>query len=342
MGVEKNRARTLGALVLVAIVLLLVARFVIRKDQSVASVDLADDDAEVVSIASSAPTEDRAAPPAKAHARYESALVSTRVDGISSGAGTALAVGENGTILRYEIEHPSWRAETSPTHVALHAVAQQLDEAIAVGDEGTIAERDESGNWTLADSGTKHALHAVVYTSYGAFAAGDGGTLLHRFVRHEPWRAEESHTTRDLYGACAGLRDVWIVGKNGTIAGHTSNMIDAWKVQQVGTATLFAVACDDHAALAVGAKGAMVERLDDVSWHESTSGVTVDLFAVAAPIGTQSFLVAGASATVLHVTGTATAEPQVLDPNVTFYAVSEGALGTWLAGDHGIFRRAPM
>jgi hypothetical protein len=225
-------------------------------------------------------------------------------------------------------------------HVALHAVAQQLEEAIAVGDDGTILERDTE-KWTLAAPVTKRALRAVVYTSYGAFAVGDGGTIVKRFVRGEPWRVEPSITTHDLFAACAGIRDVWVVGDAGTILLHgPMGATDAWKVQaSIGGAALRGVACDDHAALAVGDHGAMIERLDDVGWHESPSGTTADLFAVAAPFGTRSFIAVGAGGTVVHVTGSASQEPQSVD--WAFRAVTDGAMGTWLAGDHGIVRRAP-
>ena len=327
---EKLNVRLLGAILLVALVLLLIARFVIHNEPSEREELAASSSAVTLSPVPSASAE------TKSHARYESALVDARIDGISSGAGTAIAVGDEGIILHYDLEHPTWRAEVSPTHAALHAVAQQLDEAIAVGDDGTIIERDTE-KWTLAAPVTKRALRAVVYTSYGAFAVGDGGTILKRFVRGEPWRVESSGTTHDLFGACAGLRDVWVVGDAGTILLHG---LDAWKLQpSIGTAAFYAVACDDHAAIAVGAHGAMIERLDDVGWHDSPSGTSADLFAVAAPFGTKSFVAVGANGTVVHVTGSASQESQSVD--WTFRAVTEGAMGTWLAGDHGIVRRAP-
>jgi len=341
---ERNRTRLLVALVGIAIAMLLVARFVIRKEAR-EEPELDDGEALLLdtttialpsSFAPGASGASGAASAAPRHARYESALISTRIDGLSSGAGTALAVGEGGTILRYEIEHPTWRSEASPTRSELRAVAQQLDEAIAVGDDGVIAERDESGNWTLAAPVTKRTLRAVVYSSYGAIAVGDGGTIVRRVARHEPWRVEPSATTRDLFGACSGLRDVWVVGAGGAVLSRT---IDAWNMQTIGAADWLAVACDDRGGLAVGKAGAMIARSADVAWHDVPSGVTSDLFAVSAPIGTRSFLVVGASGTVLHVAGAASAEPASFD--VALRAVSEGALGTWVAGDAGIFRRVP-
>ena len=131
---------------------------------------------------------------------------------------------------------------------------------------------------------------------------------------------------------------MWIVGRAGTVV---SRVADAWKVHaSLGDAALHAVACDDHAAIAVGEKGAMFERLDDVGWHASSSGVTGDLLAVSAPLGTTSFTVVGAAGMVVHVTRDASAEAPVLGFDLR--AVTEGALGTWVAGERGVFRRVAM
>ncbi len=320
--------RTLGALVVLAIVLLLVARYVIRNDKV---------EEPPPSASPSASSSATSSAPSKPHARYESALVDASIRGLSSGAGTALAVGDRGAIFERTLEDAKWKKMNSPTSVTLHAVAQQVDEAVAVGDDGTILEL-EGGAWKIATSGTKRALRAVVYTSYGVVAVGDGGTLLRRPAPHSAWQADASGTTSDLFGACAGLRDVWLVGRAGTIVGRFG---DAWKVQPPATsATLYAIACDDRAAIAVGAQGAMVQRLDDVGWHETLSGASVDLLAVAAPLGTRSFTVVGAAGTVMHVAG----EPQVEPQSVAFdwRAITEGPLGTWLGAEGGVFRRAPM
>ncbi len=324
--------RTLGALVVVAVALLLVGRYVIRRDK----VD-EPNAAESASALATAPTASASAATRMRRARYESALVDASIRGLSSGAGTALAVGDGGAIFERTLEDSKWKKMNAPTSATLRAVAQRLDEAVAVGDDGTILEL-EDGAWKVAASGTKRALRAVVYTSYGVVAAGDGGTLLRRPALHSPWQADASGTSSDLFGACAGLRDAWIVGRAGTIVGRVG---DAWTLQPPPTSSsLYAIACDDHAAVAVGEKGAMVERLDDVGWHETPSGVTVDLLAVAAPLGTRSFTVVGAAGTVVHVAGEPASEPQSV--SFDWRAVTEGPLGTWLGAGGGVFRRAPM
>jgi hypothetical protein len=284
---------------------------------------------------------DRVQAPAPSHAPLEPAFTGVGIDAIASGEDTALAVGETGHVLRYRATDPTWRPMTSPTHAALHGVAIRLGEAVAVGDDGTILELDGDA-WKLAPSVTHRALRAVVYSTYGAIAVGDGGTIVRRPAPHEPWRAEPSGTGADFFGACAGLRDVWIVGAQGTIVGHASiaDLGDPWKVHaSVGTATLRAVACDDAAGIAVGGGGTRLTRLDDVGWHASPSPTQTDLFAVAAPLGTRSWLAVGAHGTAVRFAG----EPATLAPLAGWdlRAVTDGPLGTWIGGAGGILRMQP-
>jgi len=332
MAGEKRRA--LGALVVVAVGLLLVGRFVIRREAN--EVREEERAAESGAFTSPSPSPSTSTSTTR-RARYESALVEGKIFGLSSGAGTALAVGEGGAIFRHKLDDAKWGKMDAPAKGTLRAVAQQVDDAIAVGDGGAIVEM-EGDVWKSVASGTTRDLRAVVYTSYGAVAVGDGGTIVRRLAPHMAWQVESSGTGNDLLGACSGLRDVWIVGGAGTVV---SRVGDAWKVHaSLGAAALRAVACDDHAAIAVGDGGAMFQRLDDVGWHATPSNVTADLFAVAAPLGTTSFTVVGAAGTVVHVTRDSSAEAPVLSWDLR--AVTEGALGTWVAGERGVFRRVPQ
>jgi hypothetical protein len=311
-GNVRNRAtRALGALAAVLLVMALVVRFVLH-------------DAPVPLVVTDG---------GEPRKRYVSSL-DRSIRGLSSGADVALAVGDDGLIVRHHAGG-GWDADVSPTKKTLRAVAQQLDEAIAVGDDGTIAERD-GATWKLVPSVTSHTLRTVVYTSWGAVAAGDAGTIVRRSAPQEPWQLEPSGTTRDLFGACAGLRDVWIVGAEGTILFRKAL---EWSIYPpVTPKTIMAVTCDDHAAIAVGAQGLVLERLDDVGWYEAPNigGVTSDLLAVSSSVGTRSWLVAGAHGTLIRMSGNASIEPTGLDWDLR--AVTEGALGTWIGGERGIVR----
>lgn len=311
-----RRARVIGAAAVVAIAGGLALRYARRQERPGAPLDAGSASAPAVTTV----------------ARGE-------IEALASGELGVLAVGKGGLVLRLR-RGGDWQRDT-PAKVDLHGVAQQLDEAVAVGDDGTILELDHDA-WRAAPRATDHALRAVAYTTYGAIAVGDGGVIVRRAAPGEPWRVEPSPTTSDLHGACAGLRDVWIVGR-GVIVFHAplTDLGNPWKLQPSPTpATLRAVACDgDHAAAAVGDGGAMIERLDDVGWHESPSGTQRDLFAVAAPLGTRSWLVVGAGGVALRESGS----PAPLATGVSFdlRAATDGALGTFLAGAGGVVRVTP-
>jgi hypothetical protein len=304
-----KRTRSIGAVVVVGLVAALVVRYVTQDDKS-----------RVVQGADAAPS------------RFIVSRDTHAIHALSSGADAVLAVGDDGAILRHRATG-DWTEEPSGVHVPLRAVAEQLDEAIAVGDGGVIVERGAA--WAAITSPTTRTLRAVAYTSYGAIAVGDGGTIVRRPAPHEAWRLEASHTTADLDGACAGLRDAWTVGQGGAILFYAPS---GWVTYAPPTnETLFAVACDDHAAIAVGAHGVVVERLDDVPWHDVSSGTTADLHSVSSPFGSRSWLIAGTHGTVVRISGAATVEPSGVDWDLD--AVTEGPIGTWLVGSRGILAR---
>ncbi|MFL5487195.1 MAG: Ig-like domain-containing protein, partial [Gemmatimonadaceae bacterium] len=93
--------------------------------------------------------------------------------------GTAIAVGDAGSILRYN--GTSWNAEASGTAAHLRAVwgAAAAGPVFAVGDGGTILVNNGS-SWTAQASGTAQPLYAVWGISASdVFAVGGAGTILH-------------------------------------------------------------------------------------------------------------------------------------------------------------------
>src|SRR4030095_7723572 len=78
---------------------------------------------------------------------------------------TAFAVGDKGTILRYD--GIIWSAENSNTTQNLRSLwGTTVDNLIAVGDHGVILERS-GAVWSLVTSGTTQPL-------YGVYALEDG------------------------------------------------------------------------------------------------------------------------------------------------------------------------
>ena len=271
--------------------------------------------------------------PSAAPQKYAASAGTHGIRALSSGADFAFAVGDDGTILRHAARG-GWSADASPTRATLRGVAQRLDEAVAVGDDGTIVELD-GGVWKLVPSPTKRALRAIVDSSYGALAVGDAGTILRRAAPHDPWLVETSGTDHDFRGACAGLSDAWVVGAD-VILGRTLQR--TWvEFTPAPHATLNAVDCDDHAGIAVGEKGLVLERLDDVPWHLTPCPTTQDLFAVSASFGTRSWLIVGAHGVTMRAGASLAVEPSGVDDDLR--AVTEGALGTFLGSERGVLVR---
>ena len=270
--------------------------------------------------------------------RYETSFAGKAVNALASGESSAFAVGDDGLVLRWRAG--AWETINAPTHAALRAVAERRGEAVAVGDDGTILELEDDA-WKLAAPATHASLRAVAYSSFGVVAVGDRGTIVRRAGAREPWQLERSGTSADLFGACAGLGDAFVVGAAGTLLQHApfGTLGDPWKVQaSLGGATLRAVACDDRAAAAVGDGGALFERTSDAGWHAVPSGTSAALLAIAAPLGTESWLAVGERGTTVRVAGEPAVQAAVL--GWTFRAVTDGPLGTWVGGDRGIVRLA--
>jgi hypothetical protein len=77
--------------------------------------------------------------------------------------------------------------------------------------------------------------------------------------------------------------------------------------------------------------------MDPTEWHVVPSNIDTDLRAASRSIGSNSWLVVGASGLVLRVSGTAAREPTPLTEDLR--TVSEGPLGTFMGGEDGIVER---
>ena len=85
----------------------------------------------------------------------------------------------------------TWIREESNTVFNLNDVAVSIvsNIAVAVGDNGTILRRDESGIWTdVSPEGLSSDLYSVAVSLSGMMACGEGGTLLSSFNGGTEWR----------------------------------------------------------------------------------------------------------------------------------------------------------
>ena len=96
------------------------------------------------------------------------------------------------------------------------------------------------------------------------------------------------------------------------------------------------MACDDRKVVAVGAGGVVLTRDEPrASFKLQTQG-DIDLAAVDAYYGTSSWIAVGRGAALQRATGVAKAGGLVGD----LYAVKQGSMGTYVAGEAGLFLAA--
>lgn len=249
---------------------------------------------------------------------------------LAAGADLTYAAGAKGTVLRRHGSEDVWSQVKTPTDADLHGVAIQLEHVVAVGDRGTILDLPQSdGAFHAVPSGTKEALRAVAFSYLGAVAVGDHGTLLVNTTG--AWSAEKSGTTENLRAVCAGLQAIFIVGDHGTIVRRDG---DGWAPVASGTtADLRGVSCDDRTVVAAGDGGLVLLRGDPHADFTAQRAGDADLFAIDAYYGTSSWLAVGRAASLRRAIGVADAGGLRGD----LYAVKQGATGTYVAGDVGLF-----
>lgn len=254
---------------------------------------------------------------------WVSANVTTPLRGISSGAEDSYVVGLGGTLMGRRNGEKSWTNEPAGTDHALYAVAQRGNDAFAVGD-GVIVEHVD-GVWRPTPVAPK--LRAATYSWMGALAVGDHGAI--GIKGPSGWRWENSGTTANLNGVCAGLTEVLAVGDGGTVL----RWAGGWKQETAPTThDLEAIACDDLRAVAVGADGVVIER-ESGAWRTvSTSGP--HLYGVAATFGMKSWIAVGEKGAVVRSLG---AEPAALQADL--FGVAEGPQGEIVVGAGGVFDR---
>jgi hypothetical protein len=151
----------------------------------------------------------------------------------TGGAGSAIAVGDSGTILRYN--GASWNPEASGTTAHLRAVwgAGSSGPVFAVGDGGTIV-INNGNSWSAQTSGTTQPLYAVWGASASdVFAIGGNGTIIH--YNGTAWSAQTSGSTQSLRGLWGSSgSSVFAVGDATTILRYDGS---SWTPQSVNAFT---------------------------------------------------------------------------------------------------------
>jgi len=125
---------------------------------------------------------------------------------ILSGSGTAIVVGDNGTLLKYGAVSgvEMFTNVVSGVTANLHALAFNDPVVVAVGDGGTILRSANAGQtWGTVSSGTANNLNQVAFltgTGFNYFVAvGDNGNIL-KSTDGTSWTKLTTGTTKKLVG----------------------------------------------------------------------------------------------------------------------------------------------
>jgi photosystem II stability/assembly factor-like uncharacterized protein len=208
-----------------------------------------------------------------------------RLNAVHVVQASGWAVGDAAAILR--LAGSSWTSEppASEITVDLHGVHADANGAWAVGAAGTVLSWNGT-EWErqAQDADVTATLRDVHFAGDTGVAVGDDGTILATADRGEDWTVQTvPEGTGDLHGVfLADAQHAWAVGAQGTVLFFDGT---AWAYQPVSprvTATLRAVAFTSTSdGTAVGDAGTALAFKGGAWQHEST-GVDVDLLALAA------------------------------------------------------------
>ncbi len=210
---------------------------------------------------------------------------------LSSDGKSALAVGEDGTILKSSDAGQSWQSIASGSNAALRAIAFSPDGkiAFAVGDRGAILKSSDAGqSWQSIASGNKTMLNSLAFSLDGksVLMLGGNGIVLKSGDSGQTWQSIVSGSSAVL-SAIAFSNDgknALVVGFGGTVL-KSSDAGHSWQIIASGSnAELRSIAFspDGKNALAVGHDGAVLKSSDSgQSWQSIASGSNASLISVA-------------------------------------------------------------
>ncbi len=205
---------------------------------------------------------------------------------------TGWACGRLGTIEKTINGGINWVIQPSSTSQHLNCIVVDktaggvLNNAICVGDNGTILRFDSAMTWTASVSGTTNHLNsAVLLDEYKAVIAGNAGTILKTTDAGNNWIAKTSGTTEDLKSVYfINSSTGYVCGSLGTIR-MTIDGGDSWTAQSSGTtSTLNSIDFEETITdngYAVGENGTIVSTSNGgITWNSEASGGTTNLFSV--------------------------------------------------------------
>jgi photosystem II stability/assembly factor-like uncharacterized protein len=263
-------------------------------------------------------------------------------------AGKFVAVGNSGAVL-VSGDGLSWTLANSG--VSLYSVTWTGAEFLAVGASGVIRASADGSTWAARTSGTTTALLGVTLGSR-LVTVGSSGTI-RQSTDGTTWSAGTSGTSSNLnWVAWSGSQFV-AVGAGGLVLNSTDGV--TWSQSSSYFSALYAITsravAGDTVLMASGAGGMLLTSRNGINWTKRSTGVSQNLYAVAATGTNNSFFVAvgatGTNGTLLTssdtgATWTARTAPAASDmyavagnTNATPTLVAVGASGAIFASTTG-------
>lgn len=202
-------------------------------------------------------------------------------------------VGDNGKIWRSTGENNLIFTEiTSPVTHKLNNVRvsphDSFDDAIAVGNNGTIIFSSNTGNtWSASTPITSSDLYGIDFIFGEVYAVGNDGVILNAPYPGGEWSLQTSNSIRNLKAVKVSSQlsgRIIAVGEKGTILRSTDSGVTWLNVSLTDTTINFndisqkGIYFSGEITCAVGSGGTIFKTTDyGATWQQKTSGTTNDL-----------------------------------------------------------------
>ncbi|GEM_PF-1710503 len=208
------------------------------------------------------------------------------------------AVGDAGTILHFD--GTVWKRISVATSEAIYGIwGSSGTDVFAVGNVGTILHYDGTA-WISMNSGTENALYSIWgYSGSDIFAVGENGVILH--YDGSTWQSMNSGTSGRL-AAIQGSSgsDVFVVGDMGRILHYDGTGWQAMNSRTSENLKALRISEDGSRIFAVGNAGTILYY--DGEWHEADSGTSDWLYGIGGNSESDIFAV-GHDGVILHYDG---------------------------------------
>lgn len=259
----------------------------------------------------------------------------------SDGSGGAWAVGEDATMVRLNPEGDVWLYPLEIEGDLLAIACKGKAMAVAVGDDGVVLRtEDAGGRWQQLDVGTRAPLRAVALSGGTAgFVVGDGIVLrsddeARSFTPVPDVEGEFTAVTTTAKGTLA-----WMTTASGQIWQLDGEVMTPVFTGSEGPLAGIGVTPEGAHLVAVGA-GGLVLRSDDAgeTWASVPTPTSRDLHAVRISGKADLVVAVGAAGTVLRLDDElGTSVEELLEPGLALRGLHLAFDGHGhVVGDHGV------